>query len=204
MPLTIPPSYSPMRYRQTGTNAATSGPTANRYHIAGMWGGANLNGTFTTVVGTTHAMPFYTGSGGILESAQIRLVTGSGSSTAHIAIYANTSDTVLYPSTKIYATSDFATTASSAFAGATGLAQPLPPDSLVWVTIQTSAILGITALPTSAQWPILGHSQDATNYAFSGTCLIGTGSYTTPPTTFQTDAVAGTFSNIPAIWLRFA
>jgi hypothetical protein len=204
MPLSVPSSYNPMRFRQTGTGAATTGPTANRYYIAGMWGGANLNGTYTTVAGTSVAIPHYTGAGNVLESAGVRVTSGVGGSTAHISVYLNQADNIVYPRARINYTTDFSAATSSAFAGVSGMGLVLPPDALVWFVLQTSAAVGVTAIPPASQWPVLGHSQDATNYPYSGTCLLGTGTYGTPPDPFQTDAAPGTFSNIPAIWLRFS
>jgi hypothetical protein len=201
MPLWTPPVPA-TPWHQVGTIASTAGPTTSRYYIAGLAAAANLTGNITVVAGTSYALPYYTGHGGTIDSVQWRIATNQ-TGNAHVGIYANISNNILYPGSLLYSTADISTN-TQGFLGPTGLTWSLPAGTLVWVVFQASSPPGMMAIPASAQWPILGNSTDPTNYPYPGTAWFGTGTYAAFPTTWQTDAVPNLMANIPAIFLRYS
>jgi hypothetical protein len=193
------------------TNTAAS---ASFKHCAVSWGAAvipyyfanhvagSLTGSFSLVADAIVAVPFIAPMrGGTLDRLSITTFTANVGAKVTMAIYSNTSDTELYPMTKIVAGTEFDTAAAATF-NAT-ISQMLTPGLMYWLVAHGgTATTGIRAIPAAGIGTLLGCSDSggATPYG----CLIKSSvTYATPcPTPFP--AAAAAQSQTPALAMRFS
>ena len=184
-------------FRQAGTN-----PLEDWYGL-GMAGSSQALTTGAPAIDVLWAIPFISRRGGTMDQIAVNVTTLAAGGLAKLAIYNNTSDTVMYPGTLLVATAEFVT--STTGVKATTINQALTSNTIYWAVYWTGILaatirapgvvnmgfgpLGFTnALGTAPSWGV----QPALTYT------------TSFPNTFTAGGAIVSAAPIPAIFGRFS
>lgn len=174
---------------------------------------SNALSTFATVRQTMYAVPFWTPRTNVyIDRIAINCTTLSAGS-GIIGLYSNCSDTIIYPSGKLYVTPNFSNGTTGVKSTAVGI--KLDPGSLYWFVYHCSspATLRGTAANQTHGWRNAGVGPDMlpiTHYAVGRTydsmlpdiySPIGPTGVVLPGRAYPTGIFAST---VPAIYVRYA
>ncbi len=181
-----------------------SGASSNRWYPGGAINCTALS-TATPVIDTFYALPFVSPRGGSLDRLAFNITTvGGAGSLSRAGIYANTSSSVLYPSSLVVDGGAF----DSSAVGGTGakvatIAADLDAGELYWVAFLCGVAAPIVrSIATAGLYPIFG--LDSTLSTAPGVGLTVAQAYGALPGTFPAAATVITAAPIPAVFVRYS